>query len=147
MIWMPHVTVAAVVEEDNRFLLVEEEVEGRRCFNQPAGHWDPGEGLVDAVVRETLEETGYPFVPESLIGIYHWEHPHKDLTYLRFAFAGRVGARDLGRPLDTGIIGPQWLSLSQMQAQPGQMRSALVLRCVEDYLAGQRYPLNILQRL
>lgn len=144
MIWTPHVTVATVVEENGRFLLVEEVVDGRRCFNQPAGHWDPGETLLDAVVRETLEETGYVFQPEYLTGIYHWEYPAKNLTYLRFAFGGRLGPRDMHRALDTGIIGPVWLTLEEMTARGGEMRSVMVRRCMADYQAGKRYPLDLL---
>ena len=144
MIWTPHVTVATVVEENGRFLLVEEMVDGRRCFNQPAGHWDPGETLLDAVVRETLEETGYVFQPEYLTGIYHWEYPAKNLTYLRFAFGGRLGPRDMQRALDTGIIGPVWLTPEEMTARGGEMRSVMVWRCMADYQAGKRYPLDLL---
>ena len=143
MIWTPHVTVATVVEENGRFLLVEEVVDGQRCFNQPAGHWDPGETLLDAVVRETLEETGYLFQPEYLTGIYHWEYPAKNLTYLRFAFGGRLGPRDPSRALDAGIIGPAWLTPEEMAARLGEMRSVMVQRCMADYQAGQRYPLEL----
>ncbi|MBU2831094.1 MULTISPECIES: NUDIX hydrolase [Acidithiobacillus] len=144
MIWAPHVTVAAVVEENGRFLLVEEMVGGRRCFNQPAGHWDPGETLLDAVVRETLEETGYTFQPEYLTGVYHWEFPEKNLTYLRFAFGGRLGPRDMSRALDAGIIGPAWLTPGEVVARRGEMRSVMVQRCMADYQAGKRYPLDLL---
>jgi 8-oxo-dGTP pyrophosphatase MutT (NUDIX family) len=144
MIWTPHVTVAAVAEENGRFLLVEEVVDGRRCFNQPAGHWDPGETLLEAVVRETLEETGHLFQPEYLTGIYHWEYPAKNLTYLRFAFGGSLGTRDTSRALDAGIIGPVWLTPEEMAAREGEMRSVMVQRCMADYRAGQRYPLELL---
>jgi len=146
--WSPHVTVAAIAEDaQGRFLLVEEMVDGCRCLNQPAGHWDPGETLLQAVVRETLEETGHTFVPEYLVGIYHWEHPHKDLTYLRFAFAGRAGPRDVSRPLDLGIVGPLWLGRAELEARRDHWRSAMVSRCIADYCAGQRYPLELLHSL
>ena len=147
MIWMPHVTVATVVEKNGRFLLVEEVVDGQRCFNQPAGHWDPGETLLDAVVRETLEETGYLFQPEYLTGIYHWEYSAKSLTYLRFAFGGRLGPRDPSRALDAGIIGPAWLTSEEMAARGGEMRSVMVQRCMADYQAGNRYPLDLLHTI
>jgi ADP-ribose pyrophosphatase YjhB (NUDIX family) len=147
MVWKPHVTVAAIVEHEGRFLLVEEMVEGRRCFNQPAGHWDPGETLLDAVVRETLEETAYAFEPEYLTGIYHWEHPAKDLTYLRFAFGGKLGAQRPDYTLDTGIIGPVWMTPAEILVQSEQLRNVMVQRCIADYLAGNRYPLEILHSL
>ena len=147
-IWSPHVTVAAIAVDDRgRFLLVEEVVDGRRCLNQPAGHWDPGETLLQAVVRETLEETGHAFTPEYLVGIYHWEHPRKDLTYLRFCFAGRADSRDESRPLDVGIIGPLWLSPAELEARRDQWRSDMVSRCITDYCAGERYPLELLHCL
>ncbi|MGC8468071.1 MAG: NUDIX hydrolase [Acidithiobacillus sp.] len=146
--WSPHITVAAIAEDEaGRFLLVEEIVDGRRCLNQPAGHWDPGETLLQAVVRETLEETGYAFQPICLVGIYHWEHPHKNLTYLRFSFAGKVGPRDESRPLDHGIVGPLWLSREELEARRDQWRSDMVSRCVADYCAGQRYSLELLHCL
>lgn len=147
MIWTPHVTVAAVVEQAGRFLLVEEAAEGTRVFNQPAGHWEAGESLIDAVVRETREETGHCFTPEAVLGIYHWRHPRKDVTYLRVAFTGRVGERDASLPLDTGIIAPHWLSRAEMLDRSDALRSPQVLRCVDDYLAGRRYPLDILVSL
>lgn len=144
MIWTPHVTVAAVIEQAGRFLLVEEEAEGARVFNQPAGHWEQGESLIDAAIRETREETGYSFTPEAVLGIYHWRHPGKDVTYLRVAFTGRVGERDASQPLDTGIIAPHWFSRAEMLARTDALRSPQVLRCVDDYLAGRRYPLELL---
>lgn len=144
MNWTPHVTVAAIVEKDGRFLLVEEVVEGRRCVNQPAGHWERGETLLDAVVRETLEETGYTFRPQALLGVYHWDVPGKDLSYLRFAFIGEVGERDRQRPPDAGIIGPVWMALAEMETAGERLRSPQVLRGVRDYLAGQRHPLEVI---
>lgn len=147
MVWKPHVTVASVVEQAGRFLLVEEVVEGRRCYNQPAGHWEPGETLLDAVVRETLEETGYDFRPEYLIGVYHWEHPGKDLTYLRFSFGGSIGAQRPNYPLDEGIIGPVWMTVEEVVAQSPQHRNVMVQRCINDYQAKKRYPLDILHGL
>ena len=144
MVWMPHVTVAAVIEHEGRFLLVEEETDDGVRFNQPAGHLEADESLLEAVVREALEETAYHFVPESLVGIYRWPHPTRDLTYLRFAFAGRVRGQEAGRALDTGIIAPRWLSLDEIRARTPQLRSPLVLRCCEDWLAGKRHALDVL---
>lgn len=144
MRWIPHVTVAAVVEEKGRFLLVEEVVGGRRVFNQPAGHWEQGEDLVEAVIRETREETGYAFVPDAVLGIYRWDRPAGNASYLRVAFLGRLSGQDPAAPLDHGIIGPRWMSRDEMFAQAAVLRSPQVLRCVDDYLAGRRYPLDLL---
>ncbi|WP_173580532.1 NUDIX hydrolase [Azonexus fungiphilus] len=145
MIWKPNVTVAAVVFRDGKFLLVEEETEAGLAFNQPAGHLEPGEALVDAVVREALEETAYHFKPTHLVGIYHWKHPAKDITYLRFAFAGELRGYEAGRPLDDGIVAARWLTLDEVRATQARHRSPLILRCCEDYLAGRRYPLELLE--
>lgn len=144
MVWMPHVTVAAVVEREGRFLLVEEETDDGVRFNQPAGHLEADESLLDAVARETLEETAYRFLPEYLVGIYRWPHPSRDPTYLRFAFGGALGEHLAGRALDAGIIGPCWLSIEEIRAREAQLRSPLVLRCCEDWLSGRRYPLALL---
>ncbi len=144
MIWKPNVTVAAVVFRDGKFLLVEEETEAGLAFNQPAGHLEPGEALVDAVVREALEETAYHFKPTHLVGIYHWKHPAKVITFLRFAFAGELRGYEAGRPLDDGIVAARWLTLDEVRATQARHRSPLILRCCEDYLAGKRYPLELL---
>lgn len=144
MIWKPNVTVAAVVYRDGRFLLVEEETESGLAFNQPAGHLESGEALIDAVVREALEETAYDFKPTQLVGVYNWPHPTKDLTYLRFAFAGELRGHDPRRKLDDGIVGARWLTLDEVRATQERHRSPLILRCCEDYLAGRRYPLDLL---
>ncbi len=143
MVWKPHVTVAAVVEHNGKFLLVEEETDEGIRFNQPAGHLERDETLLQAVVREMLEETGYTFVPEYLVGIYHWSHPEKDITYLRFAFAGKTVAHDAGRKLDEGILGVRWLSIDEIRAQADRLRSPMVQRCLEDWLAGKHYPLDL----
>lgn len=144
-LWRPHVTVAALIERDGRFLLVEEETSEGVRLNQPAGHLDAGESLIAACVRETLEETAYAFTPTALVGIYQWPRPAGDLTYLRFAFAGEVGAHDPARRLDHGILRTVWLSLAELRASQAQHRSPLVLQCVEDYLAGQRFPLSLIR--
>ena len=109
-LWKPNVTVAALIERDGRFLLVEEETEDGLRFNQPAGHLDEGESLEAASAREALEETAWAFTPTALVGIYQWPRPQGDLTYLRFAFAGELGAHDAGRKLDTGILRAVWMT-------------------------------------
>ena len=147
MIWKPHVTVAAVIEQDGKFLLVEEHTEAGPQFNQPAGHWEPDETLAEGVAREVLEETAYHFVPEALLGIYRWRHPAKDVTYLRFAFCGRLDGHESGRALDTGIIRAAWFSPEEIRATAGRHRSPLIVKCMEDYLAGKRYPLEIISHL
>ncbi|WP_308387883.1 NUDIX hydrolase [Acidithiobacillus sp. AMEEHan] len=146
MRWSPHVTVAAVTcDTSGRFLLVEELIDGVPCLNQPAGHWERGESLIEAVIRETREETGYDFVPEAILGIYHWQHPHKDLTYLRIAFAGHTNGHDPLAPLDTGILGPRWLRREELPA--ARLRTVMVEQCIQDFLAGQRCSLDLLHSL
>jgi ADP-ribose pyrophosphatase YjhB (NUDIX family) len=144
MVWVPHVTVAAVVEREGQFLLVDELVSGERVFNQPAGHLDDGENLIDAVIRETLEETAWHFMPTALVGIYRWRHPRKDLTYLRATFCGEVSRHDPSRKLDDGIIDSVWMSHPQLVAMPQRLRSPMVLRSIEDYLVGMRHSLSVL---
>jgi ADP-ribose pyrophosphatase YjhB (NUDIX family) len=144
MIWKPHVTVAAVIERDGKFLLVEEETDSGIRYNQPAGHLECGESLLDAVIREALEETAYDFVPQSLVGIYNWRNEAKDITYLRFAFAGEASAHDALRKLDEGIIAAHWLALDEIRALQDVHRSPMILRCIEDWCAGKRYPLDLI---
>lgn len=144
-IWKPNVTVAALVERDGRFLLVEEETPEGIRFNQPAGHLDEGESLMEACARETLEESAWRFRPNALVGIYMWPRPQGDITYLRFAFAGTLGEEQAGRSLDTGILRTVWLTPQEIEASRERHRSPLVWQCVQDYLAGKRYPLEILR--
>jgi len=139
-----HVTVAAIAECDERFLLVEETVEGQLRINQPAGHLEIGESLPHAVIREALEETGCDFYPEALLGLYLWRVPGSDLTYLRAAFCGKVGEPHPHRELDNGIERTLWLRREEILERQSQWRSPLVLRCVDDYLSGRRYPLDVL---
>jgi 8-oxo-dGTP pyrophosphatase MutT (NUDIX family) len=145
-IWKPNVTVAAVAERDGRFLLVEEHTPDGILFNQPAGHLDPGESLAEGVARETLEETAYSFAPAALLGVYQYRRADADVTYLRFAFVGEITGHDPGRPLDEGIIRAAWFTPAEIRASRERHRSPLVVRCLEDYLAGHRYPLELLTR-
>lgn len=152
--WKPSVTVAAVIEHQGNFLLVEEHTPEGLRLNNPAGHLDPGESLIDACARETLEETAYPFTPQALVGVYlaRFQRPMaqpaasgiQDITYLRFAFCGSLGAWDAQRTLDTGIVRTLWLSAEEIRASASRLRSPLVLQCIEDYLAGQRFGLELL---
>ncbi|NOT21011.1 MAG: NUDIX hydrolase [Sideroxydans sp.] len=144
MIWKPHATVAAVLEQDNKFLLVEEHTPHGLRFNQPAGHWEPNETLAAGAVREVLEESAYDFSPEFLIGVYRWHSAESNTTYLRFAFGGKVIGHHPERALDKGIVRATWMSLEEIRATQTRHRSPLILRCVEDYLAGKRYPLDLI---
>jgi len=144
MIWKPNVTVAAVIERDGKFLLVEEETSQGILFNQPAGHWEQNETLAQAAAREVLEESAYHFTPRNLLGIYRWYSANSDVTYLRFAFSGGVTNHESDRPLDEGILRAVWMSPDEIRATRERHRSPLILRCVEDYLAGKRYPLDLL---
>lgn len=143
MVWKPNVTVAAVIEREGRFLLVEETSGGRLVLNQPAGHLEEGESLLHAVRRETREETGWRFHPDALLGIYRWRKGG-DVTYLRFAFLGRVDEHDPALPLDDGIVRALWLTPDEIRREHARHRSPQVQRCVDDFLAGRRYPLDIL---
>lgn len=142
MRWNPEVTVAAIVERDHRFLMVEERIGARLVFNQPAGHLEDRETLIEAVIRETREETAWRFQPEALVGTYLWRNPQNDRSFLRFTFCGSVDDHATGQVLDTGIVRALWLTHDQLLAQPGKLRSPLVLRCLEDYLQGARQPLD-----
>ena len=144
MIWKPNVTVAAVIERDGKFLLVEEETTQGVRFNQPAGHLEAHESILDSVTREVLEESAYHFVPQHLLGIYRWHSADSNTTYLRFAFTGTITGHEAGRPLDTGILQAVWLTPDEIRATQARHRSPLVLRCVEDYLDNKRYPLDLL---
>ena len=145
MPWAPHVTVATVLEREGRFLLVEEQTEDGIRFNQPAGHLERNESLVEAAVRESLEETGHHVAIEHLIGVYRWPHPQRDLVYLRFAFAGRVLSHDADRRLDEGILRAVWMTPDEIRATASRHRSLLILQCIDDYLAGRRFDLSLLR--
>jgi 8-oxo-dGTP pyrophosphatase MutT (NUDIX family) len=146
-IWKPSVTVAAVIEHDGKFLLVEEETSDGIRFNQPAGHLDPNESLEQAVRRETLEEAAHDFTPTELIGVYMARYlssrTGQEVTYLRFAFAGKVG-RSYDMPLDAGILRAVWMDYDELLATRERHRSELVMRSIDDYLAGKRAPLSLL---
>jgi 8-oxo-dGTP pyrophosphatase MutT (NUDIX family) len=147
MTWKPHVTVAAVAEKQGRFLLVQEHAAGKRVLNQPAGHLEDGESLLAAVQREVLEETAWQFEPRTIVGIYRWRHPGSGITFVRFTFAGALLTHDSGRSLDPDIEQVVWLSAAEIRRQQDSMRSPLVLSCVDDYLAGKSWPLEILADL
>jgi len=143
--WKPNVTVAAVIERDGRFLLVEEETPAGIRLNQPAGHLERGESLLQACARETLEESAWHFLPRQLVGVYLWPAAEAGITYLRFAFCGELGSHEAGRDLDRGILRALWLTPEELQARSAVHRSPLVGQCVADYLAGQRLPLTALR--
>ena len=145
MIWKPNVVVAAIVERDGKFLLVEEEADGQVVLNQPAGHLDEGETLIAAVIRETLEETAWHIEPQALLGVYRWQHPTHSTTYLRFAFIARALREESGRALDHGCLRALWLTPEEIRANRARLRSPQVERCLGDYLAGTCYPLDLLK--
>jgi ADP-ribose pyrophosphatase YjhB (NUDIX family) len=144
----PSVTVAALIERDGRYLLVEEHTPEGLRLNNPAGHLEPGESLTEAVVREALEETARAFVPEALVGVYlarlRREATGEDISYLRFAFCGTVGEVDPDRQLDQGIVRTLWLTPAQIEASRDRHRSPLLWQCVADHQAGRRHPLALL---
>ena len=141
----PSVTVAAVIERGGRFLFVEEMQDGRRVLNQPAGHLDPGETLIAACAREVMEETAHRFEPLALVGIYRWYYVPEDVTFLRFCFSGKITGVER-RPLDKEILELHWLNVTELKDRAAQHRSPLVQRCVDDYLAGRKFPLDVLSK-
>ena len=149
MTWKPNTTVAAIIEQDGKFLLVEEITDRGNRYNQPAGHLEDGESLLQAVIRETQEESAYGFTPTHLLGIYHWKLAQKDITYLRFAFIGNIHSHQPNQKLDDVIIRAVWLSADEVRELDKQhlTRSPQVLTCIEDYLSGKRFPLEVLTHL
>jgi len=141
------VTVAAIIERAGKFLMVEERAGPNLVLNQPAGHLEQGESLLAAVTREALEETGHRFEPEHVVGFYLWHSKDAETTYLRVAFCGEVAPSADVAALDDGIVAVHWLSRGQLATRAHQLRSPMVLRCIDDYLAGQRYPLDCLAYL
>ncbi|MGS5089311.1 NUDIX hydrolase [Hydrogenophaga sp. A37] len=144
--WKPSATVAAIIERDGRYLLVEEHTPEGLRLNNPAGHLDPGESPEQGVARETLEETAHRFTPTALVGIYlsRFQRPAtgEDITYLRFAYCGELGDFDVQRDLDTGIVRTLWMTPDELRECPERHRSPLVQRCIDDHQAGHRFPLN-----
>lgn len=143
MIWTPHATVATIVEKNGKYLLVEEVVNGETVLNQPAGHVEEDESILAAALRETLEETGWKVELTGLVGIYNYPAPN-GVTYYRFSFAAEAIREVTDAQLDDGIIGPVWLSLEELENRRSQWRSPLVKRCIEDFAAGKRYPLDLI---
>jgi len=144
MIWTPRTTVAAIIEQNQHFLMVEEIIDGKLTLNQPAGHLEAGESLIKATIRETQEETAWLFQPEFLTGIYRWQLPGSDDTYIRFCFTGQAIEHNSDQALDSEIEQAIWLTYEQLSARKNEMRSPLVMDCLNDYLSGQRYPLTLL---
>lgn len=146
MIWKPHVTVAAVIERDHRFLLVEEHTPNGLQFNQPAGHLEPHEDFISAIKREVYEESAWQFVPEYLVAVQLWRRNPNMPTFLRLLFAGQCHSHEPDKTLDDGIVATHWLSRAEIAAQAQhRLRSPLVLTGVDDYLSGQRHSLSLLQ--
>jgi len=145
MVWKPHVTVAAVIEQGRRFLLVEEETSNGLQFNQPAGHLEEGEDLIAAVKREVLEETAWQFEPESVVSIQLWRKNSDSPSFVRVCFSGRCHSHNPTQPLDEGIVASHWLTRDQIAAEHHRLRSPLVLISIDEYLSGQRHPLSLLK--
>lgn len=149
MQWKPNVTVAAVIERDGRYLLVEEAsdnpADALPVFNQPAGHVEAGEKIQAAARREVLEETGWQFTPGAVVGTYYWTSPTNGITYLRFCFTGTVTGHDPARPLDQGILRTHWLTRTEVERLGPRLRSPLVLACIGDFEAGQSFPLHLIK--
>lgn len=147
MTWSAHVVVASIVERAGKFLLVEERVNGQLVLNQPAGHWEQGETLIEGAKRETLEETGWEIEPTAVLGIYDYQPPELDYCFLRIAFIADAHQHHSTRRLDQGIERALWMTRSELAAEHHRHRSPMLLRCVDDYLAGQRFPLSMLAHL
>lgn len=145
MIWKPHVTVSAIVSVNDKFLLIREISDGQSVINQPSGHLEENETLVDAIIRETLEESAWHFNPSHLIGIYRWKSLHNNQTYIRFAFTGEVSDFEKTRTLDEGIIETLWLNHEELLENRDRLRSPMVLQCINDYLQGKRFPLELIE--
>ena len=145
MDWKPHITVATIVEDSGRFLMVEETRQGRTVLNQPAGHLDPDETLIDAAIRETLEETGWDVEPSGVVGIYLYTAPSNGVTYQRVCFSAKPLKHHPDYPLDDGIVGAKWLTRDELLAQRANWRSELIIRCIDDYLDGKHFGLELIR--
>ena len=143
MTWAPHVTVATIIEQDNRYLMVYEEADGQKVYNQPAGHLDPNETLQEAAIRETLEETGWTIELTGVVGVNLYTAPSNGITYFRTTFIAKPLSHDSQRQLDTGIIEAVWLSYEELVARKHQLRSPMTLQIIEEYRAGRRFPLEV----
>lgn len=144
MRFKPNVTVAAVIADGDKYLVVEEESNERLVINQPAGHLEKDESLIQAIRREVIEETAYEFIPESIVGIYMYPNSTAEITYMRVCFTGVFGQHHPEQKLDDGIIRAIWMSRDELQTNPERLRSPMVIQCIDDYLAGKRYPLDML---
>ena len=147
MIWRPDLAAAAIIQRNDRFLIVEERIRGNLLLNQPAGHVDDGESIIDAVIRETLEETAWHFVPRALLGIYLWRNPDNGHSILRVAITGEVTGYEPARELDKPVVAAHWMERAALVAQSHRLRSPLVMRCIDDFLAGHRHDLSALNYL
>ncbi len=146
MKWQLHVTVAAVIEHEQKYLLVQEKVDDQVVFNQPAGHWEHGESLLEAAKRETLEETGWEFYPSALVGIYRWQHPHRNEAFLRFTLCGQASSEQIRNDLDDEILAVDWHHAADIFALPEKkIRSTMVIHSLRDYLDGKRYDLSLVR--
>jgi len=147
MTWKPHVTVAAIAVQQDRFLMVEEQIDQKMVLNQPAGHLEDNETLIEAVIRETLEETAWSFDPSYISGLYQWKQPENGRVFLRFCFYGHVIHHDAQRQLDPDIHQALWLTYDEIKTRNNQLRSPMVLSCIEDYLNGKCFPLELIRNL
>ncbi|WP_126455240.1 NUDIX hydrolase [Sulfuriflexus mobilis] len=147
MVWKPHVTVAAIIERNGEFLMVEEIADQQVVNNQPAGHLEQGEGFVEAIIREVQEETAWQFTPNAITGIYRWQKPDDGKTFIRICFSGTLGEHSPEQALDEGILRALWLSRDELAARQEQLRSPMVLRCIDDYLSGHRYSMEMFHDL
>ncbi|MFT4045342.1 MAG: NUDIX hydrolase [Solimonas sp.] len=145
--WTPHVVVACVVERDGRYLIVEERINGRLMLNQPSGHWEENETLIEAGIRETVEETGWDVKPGAMLGLYHYDPPGLGYGFLRVAFVAEALQERAGHKLDRGIERAMWMTRDELVATRARHRSPMVLRCIDDYLAGRRLPLDLIAHL
>lgn len=147
MRWSPHITVAAVLEKDNRFLLVQEKIDGLSVINQPAGHLEENESLLEATCREVFEETGWHYEPSALVGLYQWQNPKDRQTFLRFCFTGKLLEHDSSHKLDDCIEQVIWLTADEIAQRHHQLRSPLVSVCIQDYRNGNRVDLSLINRV
>jgi len=145
MIWKPNVTVASLIELEGKFLMVEEKSPNGPALNQPAGHLEPNESMQDAVIRETLEETGYQFTPLAVIGSYLWHNDVNETTYFRTTFMGNVCKEQVADNLDEGIIRALWMTRADILENQHRLRSPIILESINDYLEGKKYPLDVVK--